>query len=215
MTETKKEKRYLTADEIGYIKTHPLDPPSAIARHLDCSVTTVYRHLHRFYGDVPFVTKEAERERRRNIVREMYPTHSAADVAKVLGVSRSAVTLMAASLGIKHTPETTARLVQANVAAMNRPEAAAKRDASRKRGYLMERFRICNGEPTKYRYHYTRASKRSIYARKRLVRSHNYYYDKDYGDALTLFYDEQTRRLPPEREQYYMNTYHIKFECGG
>lgn len=52
---------------------------------------------------------------------------------------------------------------------------------------------------------------RCFCARNYLTSRYNYFYDKEIGELLTIFYDKETRRLPVDREKYYFDKYGIQF----
>lgn len=202
---------HLTEEQIQYIKEHPEESSYGMADKFGCSVQTIYARLHSFHGDKIFEERRREQERRRNGVKRLYPTHSASEVAKALGMSKHSVNHMAKRMGIKHTDETSERLVREGVALLAKPETIAKRLNKLRRTIRTEQFRIINGEKPKTKRRFKTVSRRSICTRNYLRRMYNYFYDKDYRELLTLFYDGDTKRLPEERERYYSEKYHIKF----
>lgn len=201
----------LTEEQIQYIKEHPGESTYGMADKFGCSVQTIYAWLHSFHGDKPFEERKRETERKREGIRRLYPTHSASEVAKALGISKQAVNRIAKRMGVRHTDETSERLVREGVALLKKPEIVAKRINTLRRVIRMEQFRIINGVKPKTKRKFKSASHRSLCARNYLRRKYNYFYDKDYGELLTLFYDSDTKRLPEERERHYSEKYHIKF----
>lgn len=208
-----RQNRFLTKEEQNYIIEHCQDSPLTIARYLGCSKNAVYHWLNRYCPNI-VSEREQERERRRNIVKDMYPTHSASEIAKLLGISRHSVLGIAQRLGVQHDATTNIRLKKENVAALLRPEVTAKRIALLRRTIKTEQFRINSGEPQRTKRKFKSVSNKSLCTRNYLVRAYNYFYDKDYGELLTIFYDKETRRLPLDREKYYSEKYHLKFEQG-
>ena len=202
---------HLTEEQIQYIKEHPNESSYGMAAKFGCSVQTIYARLHCFHGDEPFEERRRETERKREGIRRLYPTHSAAEVAKALGISKQAVNHMAKRMGVRHTGETSERLIREGVALLAKPETIAKRIHTLRRTIRMEQFRIINGEKPKTKRKFKSVGNRSICARNHLRRKYNYFYDKEYGELLTLFCDDNTKRLPEERERYYSEKYHIKF----
>jgi predicted transcriptional regulator len=203
--------RYLSESDKTYIKEHSHESPWILADKLGCSVQTIYYQLHSLFGDSFFAKREQERVHKNKVVRELYPTHSASEIAKILGVTKSAVSNMARRLGVAHTEETVRRITRDNIDAMLQPEVVVKRVLSLKRIIRMEQFRIASGEQQQTKRRLKQANNKSLCARNYLVRKYNYFYDKDFGEILTIFFDSETKRLSPERELYYSRTYHIKF----
>lgn len=203
--------RYLSESDKTYIKEHSHESPQILADRLGCSVQTIYYQLHSLFGDSFFAKREQERAHKNKVVCELYPTHSASEIAKILGVTKSAVSNMARRLGVVHTKETVRRITRNNIDAMLQADVVARRVLSLKRTLRMEQFRIASGELQKTKRRFRQANNKTICARSYLVRKYNYFYDKGFGEILTIFYDSETRRLPQEQEQYYSEKYHIKF----
>lgn len=206
-----RKNRYLTEAERCYIKEHPHESPQKMADNFGCSVQTIYYQLHYFFGESFLEEKKREKEYKNKVVRELYPTHSASEIAKILGVTKSAVSGMAKRLGVAHTEETNNRIARDNIDAMLQDDVITKRVISLRRTLRMEQFRIISGQQQQTKRRLKQASNKSLCARNYLVRKYNYFYDKNFGEILTIFFDSETRRLPLAREQYYSENYHIKF----
>lgn len=192
----------LTEEQKQYIKEHPTESPSSIARKLGVYRQNVYYWLHRFHGEKFTAAKNEGMSERRKIVMEMYPLHSGSEIAKILGVTREAVNSMARRLGVRHTEDTSKRLKE-------------KRTEIIKRIIAMERLRVASGKKQLTKRKIVRQPNRSMCARHYLVSKYNYFYDKDLGESLTVFYDKETKRLSPEKERHYIETYHLRFEEAG
>lgn len=201
----------LTSEQKQYIKEHPKESAYAMAKMFGCSEQTVYYWLHKYHGDAFLEVKKAETERKHKVVRELYPTHSATEVGKILGITRSAVNNMAKRLGVRHTEEAARRMQQENLTKMHQPSVVAKRLKNLKMLIEAESRRAELGLPLKTKRKFSTISGRQVCSRSYLVRQYNYIYDKSLGKFLTIFYDEETKRLPLERERYYSEKYGFQF----
>lgn len=205
----------LTEEQKQYIKEHAKESPSSIARKLGVYRQYVYYWLHRFHGKEFIAAKNEDMRERRRIVLEMYPLHSGNEIAKILGVTREAVNSMARRLGVKHTEETSRRLMRKWVEGSMQPNVKEKRAEKIRNIIAMERLRVASGKKQLTKRKVIRQPNRSMCARRYLISKYNYFYDQEFCEPLTIFYDEETKRLPPEREQYYTDTYHLHFEEAG
>ena len=183
-----------------------------MANSFGCTPEAVYYWLHRYHGDSFLEEKKAINEHKHKVIRELYPTHSATYIAKILGVTKSAVNNMARRLGVEHTDYTKEMLRKENISCMARPESIKKRSASLRRTIRLEMFRILSGEQQQTKRKFKTIANKQLCAKNYLCRQYNYFYDKDAGDVLLIFYDKDTRRISKEREQYYSSKYGIKFE---
>lgn len=208
-------RKVLTEEQKQYIKEHPKESAFAMAKKFCCSEQSVYYWLHVYHGDSFLKVKIEEKEHKHKVVREMYPTHSATDIAKLLGITRSAVNNMAKRLGVRHTEETQRKLAEKSIKATNRPEIQEKRIASLRETIRKEQLRVCYGLPQKTKRKFSFTSNRRLCARNYLVRKYNYFYDKEAGSLVTIFYDRETKRLSPDKEKYYSDKYGLLFRQAG
>lgn len=204
-------RKALSLDQKQYIKEHPKESAFAMAKKFGCSEQTVYYWLHKYHGDSFLEVKIAEKEYKHKVVRELYPTHSATEVAKILGIGKSAVNNMARRLGVRHTEEAMRRIQQENLAKIHQPNVVEKRTKSLKKLIEAENRRAELGLPLKTKRKFSSISGRQVCSRSYLVRQYNYIYDKSLGKFLTIFYDSETKRLPIEREQHYSEKYGFQF----
>ena len=72
-------------------------------------------------------------------------------------------------------------------------------------------MRAASGLPQKTKRKFKTVPGKCMNARNYLCRKYNYFYDKDYGELLTLFFDSKTRMLTDEKKKYYETEYSIKF----
>lgn len=202
----------LTKEQKAYIRDNPNVSPAAAARKFQCTPQTINLWLHHFHGDTFFEKKQKEKEAKFDVIREMYPNYTASEIASVLGTTKAVVNGLAIRLGVKHSQETNERIYQENLARIKNPEAIKKRIETLNKTIRIDRFRANSGLKQKTKRKFKTVSNKSLCARHYLIRRYNYFYDKDYGELLTIFYDDETERLSPEREQHYTDMYHIKFE---
>lgn len=204
-------RRNLSEPKLTYIKEHPTESPYAMARKLGCSVQTIYVQLHRMFGNSFLEDKQAIRDHRKAVIKELYPTHSASEVAAILGITKGAVNGIARRIGVKHTEETMKRVMMDCISKMQVPDVQAGRIAKLKRTIRMEQFRILSGKQQLTKRKFKQANDKELSIKHYLIRKYNYFCDRSIGETLTLFFDSQTKRLPLDREQYYSDKYHIKF----
>lgn len=204
-------RKVLSEEQKQYIKEHPTESAYAMAKRFGCSEQSVYYYLHKYHGDSFLEVKKAEQAYKHKVVREMYPTHTASEIASILGITKNAVNNMAQRLGVRHTDEFSEIIKHEYITKTQTEEAKAKRIETIRKLVKSERIRHTYGLPQKTKRKVSDIPKRYFCARNYLVRQYNYFYDKNLGLLLTIFYDDKTRRLPPEREQHYRETYHIDF----
>lgn len=202
----------LTKEQKTYIKEHPKESTYKMANDFGCSPEAIYYWLHKYHGDSFLEKKKAETEYKHKVIRELYPAHSASEVANILGVTKAAVNNMARRLGVRHTKETDDRILKENVSRMLSPDTIKKRSNSLRKTLRLEKFRILSGGQQKTKRKFKVVANKQLCAKYYLCRQYNYFYDQDAGDILLVFYDKDTRRMPTEREKYYSSKYGIKFE---
>ena len=205
----------LTEEQKQYIKEHPKESAFAMAKKFGCSAESVYHYLHLYHGDSFIEVKKKEKEYRHKVVRELYPTHSSTEIGKILGTTRSSVNNMARRLGVKHDEEVQNALCRKYIEISQQKDAQERRVASLKETIRKDKIRAMYGLPQKTKLKFRTVPNRFLSVRCYLVRAYNYFYDKDYGELLTIFYDEETKRLPVEREKYYEEKYGIKILQSG
>ena len=202
----------LTEEQKLYIKEHPVESPSAMARKFGCSKFTIYRHLHRLHGDSFMEEKKKMYDEVCSVVRQLYPNYSATEIERMTGLSVIQIRNVARRIGVKHTEETSERIKGEIVARLNLPEIKAKRRKMIRKAFVVGRFRANSGMTPTIRIRFGHNITNSqLCARRLLVRKYNYIYDKEYGDFHALFYDSDTKRLSEKRERHYMEKYHFKF----
>ena len=204
----------ITDEQKTYIKEHPYESPYNMAKSFGCAVQTVYWWLHRLHGDSFKDARKEQREKIRQAVRKLYPDYSSSEISKMLKITKSCVTSIAKSLGVTHTQETEERLKRKCAQAIVRPEIIAKRSESLKKTLRLDRYRSANGIKQKTRRKFKTVPSRCLCARNYLCNKYNYFYDKDYGELLTIFYDSETKMLREEQQKHYETKYGIKFLQG-
>lgn len=201
----------LTSEQKQYIKEYPKTSAYELAKMFGCSEQTVYYWLHKFHGNSFLEVKIAEKEYKHKVIREFYPTHSATEVAKILGISKSALNNMARRLGVRHTEEATKRILQENLDKIHQPSVVSRRVESLRKLIESEERRARLGLSLRTKRKISQLSGRQVCSRSYLVRQYRYIYDKSLGKFLTIFYDEKTKRLPLERERFYSEKYGFQF----
>ena len=95
-----------------------------------------------------------------------------------------------------------------------RPEVIAKRSESLKKTLRLDRYRAANGIKQKTQRKFKTIPSRCLCARNYLCNKYNYFYDKDYGELLTIFYDSETKMPSEDQQKHYETKYGIKFLQG-
>lgn len=158
-----------------------------------------------------FKKKKEAKEERNQVIRELYPTHSATEVGNRLGITKASVNELAKRLGVKHTDETTKRIQKESAARTRTDDANRKRQETLRKVLAVEKLRAASGLPQKTKRKFKTIPDKCMNARNYLCRKYNYFYDKDYGELLTLFFDSETRLLTDEQKKHYETEYSIKF----
>ena len=205
----------VTEEQKQYIKEHPKESAFAMAKKFGRSPESVYYWLHIYHGDSFLEVKKKEKEYKHKVVRELYPTHSATEIGKILGVTKAAVNNMARRLGVKHNEDVQNALCRKYIEMSQQKDVQERRVAALKETIRKDRIRAIYGLPQKTKRKFRTIPNRFLCVRNYLVKTYNYFYDKSYGELLTIFYDSETRRLPHDREKYYTDRYGIKIEQAG
>ena len=205
----------VTEQQKQYIKEHPKESAFAMAKKLGCSAQSVYYYLHLYHGNGFLEVKKKEKEYKHKVVMELYPTHSATEIGKILGVTKAAVNNMARKLGVKHNEDVQNALLRKYIEMSHQKDVQERRVATLKETIRKDKIRAMYGLPQKTKRKFRTVPNRFLSIRCYLIRAYNYFYDKDYGELLTIFYDEETKRLPVEREKYYEEKYGIKILQSG
>lgn len=193
-----------------YIYQHAADNPVDIAEMFQLPKSTVYAYMKKARCYAAYRGKD--KQTKRNIIRELYPNFSATEISLILGISNATVNVMARRLCVRHTDETNRRINKHCLEVLRNPESVRKSTLWKKKAFAIERFRIMSGLPqkTKLRVGH-KVEEKQINARCYLCRKYNYFYDKEYGDMLTIHYDKDTKRISAEKELKYTMKYGIKF----
>ena len=205
----------LSNEQKQYIKEHPKESAFAMAKKFGCSPESVYYWLHIYHGDSFLEVKKKEKEYKHKVVRELYPTHSATEIGKILGVTKAAVNNMAHRLGVRHNKDILIAFNRRFTEMTKRKDIQEKRVAALRKTIRSDKMRVLSGLPQKTKRRFKTIPNRCLSARNYLIRRYNYFYDVEIGGLLTIFYDGETRRLPLDREKYYADKYRIKIEQGG
>ena len=211
----------ITPEQRAYILDHINDRPrNAVAQRAGVSLSTVYRIARKMGADM-----HHERNTRNPhwvaIVRKYYPTMAGHEIERRFGITHNRANKIAADLGIRHTPETEARLREEAAQCLKRnlhKMDHVARAKTWKRRRRMDELRILSGEQQRTGFRFGATTLRAYKAMHHLV--HVYGYIRHPDEPYTLLYNEGTRRriVGPESnrrvgtEQYYEKKYHINFK---
>lgn len=204
-------RKVLTEEQKRYIKEHPKESAFAMARKFGCTEGAVYYWLRAYHGNSFLEMKKKDRERKVEFIRKEYPNTSASEIGNELGITRQAVCRIARRLGVRHTDETVRKLHDKSVSAAHTEEARKRRKESITKTLRVDKFRAMSGMKQKTKRRFKVVPSKCFCARNYLTSRYNYFYDKDIGILLLIFYDKETKRLPIEREKYYSDKYGIQF----
>lgn len=151
----------------------------------------------------------------KDITIREYPYSSAGEIATRHGVCSGSVWYWVKKLNLQQTDETKARILKktrgciANTIKTN-PEAKRKSMETKKRTWMMERFRVMSGLPQKTKM---RIATQPIKVHKAiwyLENMRNYFRDIEVGGKFTLYYDDETKRSG--KECYYARHLGLTFK---
>jgi AraC-like DNA-binding protein len=204
--------RRFTEEDLKYIREHPSEKISLIAERLDCGVAAVYYQHRKMFGQKYIQARKDDKKKRLETIRRLYADNSSVEIAAILGCSVNTVKEIAQRNGFRHSEETIMRLRRESAEFIVRPDIQRKKIEGIRKRIMKDRFRVLNCEiPFGKKSFVRRVSQRVISTRANLTRNYNYFYDREYGDYYAIFYDKETRRLSPKREQYYADKYGLKF----
>lgn len=193
-----------------YVIAHINDRPRIkVAQHCGIAISTVYSIVRAHGGEI-----KSELTKKRDGIEEqitrMWPTMSASEIAKELGIGKVSAARWARKLGLQHTPETIRRLqmkasLKIDYAKRQMDYKAVHRKRSRSR--KVDEWRVMSGLPQRTKFKIKLIPDKVYKTMWHLQKKYNYFFEP--GRA-TLYYDSQTDRRP--NEQYYIDKYGIKFE---
>lgn len=208
----------LTPQQRAYILAHLNDRPrTAVARAAGCSVTSVYRLVRAHSGTMLYERAKRNPEWER-IVREYYPTMAGHEIERRFGITPNRANIIARELGIRHTPETEARLQSETKERLRQArknidhEKRARRWKARRR---LDQYRVWDGKPQQTAFRFSTMTKRANKCKHYLISTYGYIAVED--EPYTLLYDHTTRRRPLDgckwgTERYYTEKYKLTFK---
>jgi len=201
----------VTDTAVRYVLEHINDRPrTRVAQAAGISMTTLYRIIRKHGGDMRYDLST------RNgcvieLVKQYYRDMSAMEIAEKFGVSKGRVNKWARRLGLRHSPDTEARIKEKSrlsaISARDKIDyAAAARKAKAKR--RLDEMRVWEGRPQKTRFRLRCIPTKTYKAKWYLINRYGYF---DFPDEpCTLYHDDETRRT--DREKYFTDRYHLTFK---
>ena len=176
----------------AYIAAHLDDRPrTTVARAAGVSMNTLYRIVRELGGE-----RRMELARRKpgveEGVRRLYPLHTAAETAAMLGVGKAAVLRWAARLGVRHTAETEARI---------------REDSRWRLTRRRDELRVMSGERQRTGFRFAAMPPRSRQAKWYLCVRYGYL--EAPSRPFALWYDRETVRT--KKEAYFARKYGFEF----
>lgn len=190
---------------VRYVIEHINDRPRiAVAKTVGISMATMYKIVHSNNGEINY-----ERSKVRNDIiermKDLYPTHSGAECAKILGVCKSTAMRWVHKLGLSHNPETEQRIENQRKETLDKCRKnidLAKRARTWKRRRKMDEIRVLSGQEQKTKFKIKFLPRRLYYAM--------YYLSKKYG--YTIINDRNCEMMrPPDwgEEKYFFVERHF------
>ena len=194
----------------AYIVAHLNDRPrTAVARAAGVSLRSVYRVVQELGGE----TRRELSLRKPGVeegVRRLYPEHTAAETAAMLGVGKATVLRWAARLGVRHTAGTEARIRAENRARLEAARPRIDRKAASARWRLTRRrdeLRVMSGERQRTGFRFAAMPPRARQAKWYLCVRYGYL--EASSRPFALWYDRETVRT--RREAYFAKRYGFEF----
>lgn len=162
--------------------------------------------------------RKEEYAKRVEIVRRLYPTMTGGEIARKYGWASNKANEIARKIGVKHSPETEARIFAERIKRLReggaRKEVQERRRLRWKRAYRLEELRILSGEPRQTKFNFPKLPVKVYASKYYLVNTHHYIPDEN--DLYALYYDENTNRRLNRKsrngnEEYYSKKYGFKF----
>lgn len=208
----------LTSSQRSYILAHLNDRPrTEVARKAGVSVSAVYRLVRENGGEL-LHERAVRNPQWVAIIREHYPHMAGHEIERRFGISPNRANKIAQDLGIKHSPETEARLqreakerLRINRSKVDHKAKAAKWAARRR----LDQFRVWEGKPQQTNFRFATMTSKAYKCKHYLMRTYGYLGCE--GEPYTLLYNSKTKRRPYDgrktgTESYYSQKYHLKFE---
>lgn len=151
-------------------------------------------------------------EEQKQKIIELYPTHSASEISKIIGLNRCRINYFANKQGIKHTERTLERIKHERTAkgvAAHNKDSWKKAAEKRHRTYKMELIRLLSGQEKQTKIIVSVLSRKCRRRMIMLCNMFNYFRDADINKAV-VYYDKETRRSA-RAEKYAAEKYGIKF----
>ncbi len=186
----------------------------ALADELGISICSLYRYARKL-GVKLDPTRCRKQEGVEDMIRKYYPHYSSREIAEMqpegIKLTKSRVLRWAKLLGVKHTPETEARIKEKykrNLELSHVEECIQRRNAKRLRTIHMERFRLLSGMKPETKMNLRTAPDRIFGIGWYLENRYSYIRTTD---PYIFWYDGDTRRTT--KEYLYTKRYGFKFKA--
>ncbi len=203
----------ITQQQRAYIIAHVNDRPrTAVARAAGIGMGALYRIVRENGGELRH-DLSTKREGIEETVRRHYPTMTAGEISARFGYSKTRVNTWAQRLGVRHSPETEARMKREQLVRLDECRKRIDRKAAHekwRRRRRMDELRVLSGQPQRTRFRFKAMPIRIYKAKWYLCR--NYDYRNDPANIHVLLYGTDTRRV---REAHYEKKYGLTFKPEG
>lgn len=200
-------------ETIKYILDHINDRPrTLVAKNAGVSLSKMYNLVRKYGGNIDHsLCRPKENVIQRMI--EMFPTHTAPECAKALGISRSSAVRWSHRLGLVHNEETEQRIIRQRDLTLKKCRQnidTEKRARTWKRRRKMDELRVLSGQEQKTKFRFKFLPRRLYLAM--------YYLSKQYG--YSIIDSRRCEMMRPEdwgeekyysTEKYFGNKYKIIF----
>lgn len=182
---------------------------ATMMQHLKIPRSTFSRELHRHHIVIPYYREQGKELKR--ILIENYHSMPICELAKKIGKSQKYTCEMAKRLGLRHTEEEKAEILESARHRMHAFNKSAdfkrKRVEAQRESIKKERLRMRYGLRQKTGMKLSELPRNVIIVKCRL-RGLRQYFDIE-GEPYSVGYDSNTKRSP--QEQYYTKRYGLEF----
>lgn len=149
----------------------------------------------------------------RELIRQLYPTNTPSEIAKMTGRAYSFVVKWARKCGLEHDEATKERIRRQAIHNLTKrsnyaPEILKRRSETFKQLWRKEELRVKYGLQRQTRLRLRTMPTKHRKARNQLLARYGYLYDEE--TPFCLYYDAETRRA--KREKYYIEKYGFEFK---
>lgn len=202
--------RRIAQAQVDYVLAHINDRPRCkVAEAAGISMGALYRIVRANGGELRH-DLSTKREGIEETVRRHYPTMTAGEISARFGYSKTRVNTWAQRLGVRHSPETEARMKREQLVRLDECRKRIDRKAAHekwRRRRRMDELRVLGGQRQQTRFRFAVMPVQARQMVWRMVAKRNYFQAE--GEPFTLYYDGETNRV--STEAYLAKKYGLRF----